>query len=153
MKTFCVPSHHSISANPLAEQGVLLAPAMFKNGIWYPTHGSTEEGDNSYEKRIILRRSENQAEYTAVLNALMSVQSDNRTLKAVISMRWCTLTYRLVTSKRVWLGIYRGEKLLKMYSHKQGGSPTYNFCDCWENPEHDQKVWETRFGEVVLPKT
>lgn len=151
MNLFCVPSHHFICHNPVIRQGVLLNPTLLMEGIWRPAGGNTniDEDAGRYRKELHLWRSDNQAEYTAALNALMTIGDDDSHLTAVISMRWCSLTYRLVTSKRVWLGLYRGQEHLRTYSHADNGQALYNFCDYWENPEYDQKVWEARFMEAV----
>lgn len=157
MQIFCVPSHHDISPTPLNAQGVLLTSAMLEPGIW--NHGATDgvvTNDNEYKCEMKLVRSENQPEYTAALSALLDTWNDEEFLKAtfaVVSMRWCSMTYRLVTVKRVWLAIYTkdGHQMLK-FSHKEAGfgSPTYNFCDCWENPEPKQEVWKERLTNALL---
>lgn len=150
MKTFCVPSRKSICPTPLLHQGVMLTTNMLQLGIWFPVGGRTILKEDEYRKEFDLRRSENEPEYKAALSALLEIHRDNQHFLAVISMRWCSLTYRLVTAKRVWLGIYYGERTLLTYSHKNDGRPTYNFCECWETPERDQKVWEDRFNDAIL---
>ena len=149
MKTFCVPSHKSICATPLIHQGVLLTPEMFEHGIWYPAGGSTTEKEDEYRKEFDLRRSGNESEYKAALSALLAIHNDNQHFVAVISMRWCSLTYRLVTARRVWLAVYYAEQPVLSYSHVNRHS-LEKFVSIWENPEHDQRVWEERFGSAII---
>lgn len=149
MKTFCVPSHKSICASPLSEQGVQLQQDMLGNGIWYAIGGESVLRDNEHRTEYILRRSENHDEYAAALKALLTIYNDHSELTAVVSMRWCSLTYRLVTAKRVWLGIYQGEKNILTYSHMRDGYPLYCFCGFWENPEKSPEVWGTRLRRAV----
>jgi hypothetical protein len=154
MKTFCVPSHKLIDINPLDHQGVVLITDMLKNGIWFNAGGSTDENENRYLKEIELRRSENEPEFQAALRALLKVHNDERHIFAVISIRWCSLTYRLVTARRVWLSIYAGRRTLRTFSHTNQGDQIHalaNFLDSWDDLELDQAVWETRFAEIVKP--
>lgn len=148
MKLFCVPSHKSICLTPLEHQGVMLTPEMFQHGIWFPAGGGTTEKEDEYRKEFDLRRSQNEAEYKAALGALLSILNDNKRFMAVVSMRWCSLTYRLVTARRVWLTIYRGKRSVLDYSHING-HPLDNFCSNWENPEKRQIVWEERFHKAL----
>lgn len=148
MKTFCVPSHHYICSDPASQQGVLLNLEMLTQGIWFPIGGMTNDTEEECRKTIKLRRSENQAEYTAALAALMSILNNDSKLIAVVSMRWCSLTYRLITGKRVWLTLYRKNIVLCSFSHKRD-RPTYNFCECWAEPDYEQHVWEERFKAAI----
>lgn len=152
MKTFCVPSHHAICSDPISRQGVLLTANMLKHGLWYAVGGHTTTDDNEYTRVFRVWRSQNEAEHFAAMNALMNICSDDPALIAVISIRWCSLSYQLVTSKRVWLGIYHGDRHLLTYSHLENGQAVYNYCACWEDPTHDQEVWEARFTEAISSK-
>ena len=149
MKIFCVPTHKSICPTPLSEQGVLLVPDMLTKGIWFPVGGSTVEEDFVYHKVYQLRRSENEPEYLAALKALSFVRADDARFTAVVSLRWCSLTYRLITPGRVWLSIYRGRKNVATYSHRANGEPTRNFASCWPDIETDEGVWRNRFSNAT----
>lgn len=150
MKVYCVPSHHSIKPNPQKEQGVLLTPKMLEQGIWYPANGATVDTKKKYHRSIDYYRSDNEAEYTAALKALLKIHNDNQHFRAVVSMRWCSLTYRLVTTKRVWLTIFYAQRAWCAYSHMPGHNATRNFCECWGGEaELDQKAWERRFNKDI----
>lgn len=150
MKVYCVPSHHSIKPNPAHEQGVLLTLKMLEKGIWFIGGGNTHSTEQKYVSEVSYYRSKNEAEYMAALKALLKIHSDNQHFRAVVSMRWCSLTYRLVTAKRVWLTIFYAERAWCAYSHKPGDHATHNFCECWAGEaELDQKAWEGRFNNDI----
>jgi hypothetical protein len=151
MRTFCVDSHHKINGAPLLQQGVMLNPDMLQPGIWFPAGATSESYDDHYRQDFKLQRSENQAEYTAALRALLGIHNDNQHFMAVVSMRWCTLTNRLVTAKRVWLSIFHGTDRILTFSHTKDGRDLHNFTGYWrEPPEPSQIVWEDRFNSAIL---
>jgi hypothetical protein len=152
MKVFCVPSHHSICADPLSKQGVLLVPEMFAKGIWYPGGGrGCSESPKEFWEEFRLSRSENEQEYRAALQALAEVVPHNAAAyQAVVSMRWCSMTGRLVIAKRSWLSIFSDDIQVVSYSHKgERHDAMRRFLEVFEEPVLDQAIWRTRFQDDI----
>lgn len=156
MRTFCVPSHHNFSSDPLNKQGVLLTTEMLKEGIWGGGRTGTTTQENTLSSNVELHRVESQPSFLAALSGLLATQPpDVEKYTAVVSLRWCSLYHRLMLTKRVWLAIYHQDTEVVRISHSTEERALYSFVHYFERTDleflRNATFWQEHFlGQIRL---
>lgn len=122
---------------------------MLANGVWTNPWSSSDNSDDRVRHETILERSKNQQEYLLFLEVLIEMRANSDDLVAALSLGWNSHFHRLVLPKRVWMGIYLGEKPVAYYSHLPGHKPTYSILEFYEKPVFDKDVWRKRIAEDI----
>ncbi len=150
MRTFCVSSHHTINPQPWETQGVLLAQSMLKNGIWYSDGSGRNTYDNKVQAEVNLQRCNLEQNYLLLLEVLIEMRANPDDLVAALSLQWDSYFDRFLLPKRVWMGIFLGEKPVAYYSHFGGSKPVYSILEFYDKPVFDKDIWRKRFAEDIL---